>query len=62
MPVPYSHVDPGHATKPGDVVRAMNGKSIEVIDTDAEGRMILASCFFHLQNFLKLPAYLRSSI
>src|SRR3972149_4975718 len=32
----------GNATKPGDVVRAMNGKTIEVINTDAEGRLILA--------------------
>ncbi|HWS55007.1 MAG TPA: leucyl aminopeptidase, partial [Pyrinomonadaceae bacterium] len=32
----------GKATKPGDVVRAMSGKTIEVINTDAEGRLILA--------------------
>jgi leucyl aminopeptidase len=32
----------GGAQKPGDVVRAMNGKSIEVVNTDAEGRLILA--------------------
>jgi len=32
----------GRATKPGDIVRAMNGKSIEVINTDAEGRLVLA--------------------
>ncbi len=32
----------GKATKPGDVVTAMNGKTIEVINTDAEGRLILA--------------------
>lgn len=32
----------GKATKPGDVVRAMNGKTIEVINTDAEGRLVLA--------------------
>ncbi len=32
----------GHASRPGDVVRAMNGKTIEIISTDAEGRMILA--------------------
>ncbi len=32
----------GHATKPGDVVRAMNGKTIEVLNTDAEGRLTLA--------------------
>ncbi len=32
----------GTATKPGDVVRAMNGKTIEVHNTDAEGRLVLA--------------------
>lgn len=32
----------GRAFKPGDVVTAMNGKTIEVISTDAEGRLILA--------------------
>ncbi len=32
----------GGATKPGDVVRAMNGKSIEINNTDAEGRLVLA--------------------
>jgi leucyl aminopeptidase len=32
----------GNATKPTDVLRAMNGKTIEVVNTDAEGRLILA--------------------
>jgi leucyl aminopeptidase len=32
----------GHAQRPGDVVKAMNGKTIEVTNTDAEGRLILA--------------------
>ena len=32
----------GTATRPGDVVRALNGRTIEVINTDAEGRLILA--------------------
>ena len=32
----------GTALKPGDVLKAMNGKTIEVISTDAEGRLILA--------------------
>jgi len=32
----------GKATRPGDIVRAMNGTSIEVLNTDAEGRLILA--------------------
>lgn len=32
----------GNATKPGDVVTAMNGRTIEIINTDAEGRLVLA--------------------
>lgn len=32
----------GTATKPGDVVTARNGKTIQVDNTDAEGRLILA--------------------
>ena len=31
----------GHATKPGDVVTSMSGKTVEVINTDAEGRLVL---------------------
>lgn len=30
------------AVKPGDIVRAMNGKTIEILNTDAEGRVVLA--------------------
>jgi leucyl aminopeptidase len=32
----------GTAMKPGDIITAMNGKTIEVLNTDAEGRLILA--------------------
>jgi leucyl aminopeptidase len=32
----------GKATKPGDVVKAMSGKTIEIINTDAEGRLVLS--------------------
>ena len=32
----------GNATKPGDVLKAITGKTIEVVNTDAEGRLILA--------------------
>ena len=32
----------GHAYRPGDIVRAMNGKTIEITNTDAEGRLVLA--------------------
>jgi leucyl aminopeptidase len=37
----------GRAVKPGDVVRAANGKTIEVNNTDAEGRLVLADCLHH---------------
>jgi leucyl aminopeptidase len=37
------------AIKPGDVVTAMNGKSIEILNTDAEGRMTLADAFVYAQ-------------
>lgn len=41
----------GTATKPGDVVTAMNGKSIIVDNTDAEGRLILADALCYAQEF-----------
>ncbi|MEA2275872.1 MAG: leucyl aminopeptidase [Solirubrobacteraceae bacterium] len=34
----------GSATKPGDIVRAMTGTTIEVNNTDAEGRLVLCDC------------------
>ncbi len=37
----------GHAVKPGDIVTAANGKTIEVNNTDAEGRLVLADCLCH---------------
>ena len=37
----------GHAVKPGDIVKASNGKTIEVNNTDAEGRLVLADCLCH---------------
>jgi leucyl aminopeptidase len=43
----------GHAIKPGDVVRAMNGKTIEVVNTDAEGRLILADALSYADKFVK---------
>lgn len=39
----------GKAAKPGDVVRAMNGKTIEIISTDAEGRMTLADAICYAE-------------
>ena len=40
----------GNAVKPGDVVTAANGTTIEIINTDAEGRLVLADCLTHAIN------------
>jgi leucyl aminopeptidase len=37
----------GRAMRPGDVVTASNGLTIEIINTDAEGRLVLADCLAH---------------
>jgi leucyl aminopeptidase len=37
----------GHSYRPGDIVTALNGKTIEVTNTDAEGRLILADALWH---------------
>jgi leucyl aminopeptidase len=39
------------ATRPGDVVRSVNGKSIEIINTDAEGRLVLADALGFAQRY-----------
>ncbi len=39
----------GSAVKPGDVIRGLSGKSIEVINTDAEGRLILSDALTYAQ-------------
>lgn len=41
----------GHAIKPGDVVKAKNGKTVCVDNTDAEGRLILADALAHSAKF-----------
>lgn len=41
------------AYRPGDVITAYNGKSIEVIDTDAEGRLILADALAYITHVYK---------
>jgi leucyl aminopeptidase len=37
----------GGAYRPGDIVRAMNGKTIEIVNTDAEGRLVLADMLWY---------------
>lgn len=46
----------GGAQRPGDVCTAMNGKTIEVLNTDAEGRLTLADALYHAS--LKKPDYM----
>ncbi len=41
------------ALKPGDIVKAMNGKTIEVLNTDAEGRLVLADILWYAQDRYK---------
>lgn len=43
----------GTATRPGDVVKAMSGTTIEVINTDAEGRLVLADVLWYAQDRFK---------
>ncbi|WP_045369945.1 leucyl aminopeptidase [Methyloceanibacter caenitepidi] len=46
----------GTATRPGDVVESMSGTTIEVLNTDAEGRMVLADCLWYVQEKFKPKA------
>lgn len=41
----------GTATKPGDILTSLSGKTIEVINTDAEGRLVLADALTYAQRF-----------
>jgi leucyl aminopeptidase len=41
----------GNALKPGDIVTAMNGTTIEVLNTDAEGRLILCDALTYAERF-----------
>jgi leucyl aminopeptidase len=41
----------GNATKPGDIVRSMSGQTIEILNTDAEGRLILCDALTYAERF-----------
>lgn len=41
----------GAATRPGDVVTCMNGKTVEIINTDAEGRLVLCDTLTYVEKF-----------
>jgi leucyl aminopeptidase len=41
----------GHATKPGDIVKSMSGQTVEILNTDAEGRLILADALTYAERY-----------
>jgi leucyl aminopeptidase len=43
----------GTAQRPGDIVRSMSGQTIEVLNTDAEGRLVLADVLWYAQQRFK---------
>jgi leucyl aminopeptidase len=45
-----------HAYRPGDILRMASGKTVEVTNTDAEGRLVLADALWYAQNKLKPTA------
>ena len=47
----------GRAQRPGDIVTAMSGATIEIINTDAEGRLVLADALWYTQDRFK-PAFM----
>ena len=50
--VPATDNRPGeHAMLPGDIIRLSNGKTVEILNTDAEGRLILADALLYAQKY-----------
>ncbi|TPW32049.1 leucyl aminopeptidase [Pararhizobium mangrovi] len=43
----------GHAQRPGDIVTSMSGQTIEIINTDAEGRLVLCDALWYCQDRFK---------
>jgi leucyl aminopeptidase len=41
----------GHASKPGDIVTSMSGQTVEILNTDAEGRLILCDALTYAERF-----------
>jgi len=45
------NVPSSKSQKPGDILRTLSGKTVEVINTDAEGRLVLADCLHYAKRF-----------
>ena len=46
----------GEATRPGDIIKAMNGKSVEILNTDAKGRLVLCDTLCYVQQYYQPQA------
>jgi leucyl aminopeptidase len=51
----------GNATRPGDVVKSLSGQTVEIINTDAEGRLILCDAMWYCQEKFKPQAMVELS-
>ena len=50
LPIVENMVD-ANSTRPGDILKAYNGKTVEITDTDAEGRLIMADALAFSKNY-----------
>ena len=50
VPAP-EHMPGGNASRPGDIVTSMSGQTIEILNTDAEGRLILCDALTYAERF-----------
>ena len=50
LPLVENMVD-AESTRPGDILKAYNGKTVEIVDTDAEGRLIMADALAYSKNY-----------
>lgn len=44
----------GTASRPGDVVTSLSGQTVEILNTDAEGRLVLGDCLWYMQSQYKV--------
>ena len=50
LPLVQNDLD-GNSTHPGDIIKSYSGKNVEIVDTDAEGRLILADAISYCKKF-----------
>ncbi|GIW21664.1 MAG: putative cytosol aminopeptidase [Candidatus Sericytochromatia bacterium] len=43
-----------HSYKVGDIIKTMEGKTVEILNTDAEGRLVLADCLTYIRRYKKI--------